>query len=50
LYDLSGRIIVSKTLTGGTELNAISVPRNGLYILKVGTRDGKVASTKILVE
>ncbi|TSA37629.1 MAG: T9SS C-terminal target domain-containing protein [Porphyromonadaceae bacterium] len=50
IYDLSGRNVVSQTLNGGSDLNAISVPDNGIYILKVGTKDGKVSTVKIFVK
>lgn len=50
LYDISGKAIVYQALTGNTNLNAIRVPGNGIYILKVGTRNGKIASAKIFVE
>jgi hypothetical protein len=50
LYDLSGKEIVTRMLDDNTALNAIQVPRNGIYILKVGTRNGKVTSAKIYVE
>jgi hypothetical protein len=50
VYDLSGRSIISKSLTGGSELNAIAVPETGIYILRVGTREGKVAAVKIYVK
>lgn len=50
LFDLSGRIIVSKTLGGNSDLHAITVPDNGIYILNVGTRKGKVAAVKIFVK
>ncbi|MFA5815776.1 MAG: T9SS type A sorting domain-containing protein [Bacteroidales bacterium] len=50
VYDLLGRNVVSQTLNGGSDLNAISVPDNGIYILKVGTKDGKVSTVKIFVK
>ncbi len=50
LYDLSGRNISATTLKGGTELNAISAPGNGIYILKVGTNNGKVSAVRIYVK
>jgi hypothetical protein len=50
LYDLSGKSIVMQTLNDNSGLNAIQVPRSGIYILKVGTRGGKVSTMKIYVE
>jgi len=50
LYDLSGRSISTTTLRGGTQLNAISAPGNGIYILKVGTNNGKVSAVRIYVK
>jgi hypothetical protein len=50
LYDLSGRSVVSQTLSETSGWNAISVPGNGIYILRVGTRNGKISHAKIFVK
>jgi hypothetical protein len=50
VYDLSGKGVISRNLTGGPELNAISVPETGIYILRVATRSGKVSAVKIYVK
>jgi hypothetical protein len=50
VYDLSGRGVISRTLNGGNELNAISVPETGIYILRVANRSGKMTAVKIYVK
>lgn len=50
MYDLSGRSIISRSLSGGPEVNAIAVPQSGFYILRVGTRDGKISAVKVYVK
>ena len=50
VYDLSGKTVVSQTLTGGSEQNQVSVPENGLYLLKVATKSGKTSAVKIYVK
>ena len=50
LYDLSGKCIVTRMLADNSGMNAIQVPNNGIFILKVENRSGKSSTAKIYVE
>lgn len=49
VFDYLGRKIVSQKFNSNSGENSISVPHSGMYILRVGSADGKVATAKILV-
>ncbi len=50
VYDMLGRNVISSRMNANSELNAISVPNKGIYILKVGTNDGSVSTAKVSVK
>jgi len=50
LFDMSGRMSYSSNLDGSEDLKAISVATSGIYILKVRTREGKLATAKVFVQ
>jgi hypothetical protein len=50
LFDLSGRTTVLRKLDGSSDLKTIQVPNQGIYMIKVLTRDGKVGTAKIYVQ
>jgi hypothetical protein len=45
-----GKNVASQNLINGAQLNAISVSNSGMYVLKVGTKSGKVSTIKLLVK
>ncbi|MBE0654087.1 MAG: T9SS type A sorting domain-containing protein, partial [Bacteroidales bacterium] len=49
VYDVTGRTVNSKQLNPGSELNSISVPQNGIYILRVAEGNTAASTVKILV-
>jgi len=50
VYDMVGRNVASQNLNNSSELNAITVPNSGMYILKVGTRNGNCSTVKFIVK
>jgi hypothetical protein len=50
VYDMVGKNVASQNLSNGAQLNAISVSNSGMYVLKVGTKSGKVSTIKLLVK
>jgi hypothetical protein len=49
VFDILGRSVVSTPLAAGSDLHTITVPQNGLYILRVTNSDGLVSNVKVLV-
>jgi len=45
-----GKSVASQNLANGAQLNAITVPNSGMYILKVETKGGKVSTAKLIVK
>ena len=50
VYDMIGKSVASQNLANGAQLNAITVPNSGMYILKVETKGGKVSTAKLIVK
>ena len=50
IFDVLGRTVQTRRLNGSSELNSITVPSEGIYILKVKTMDGQIRTAKVLVK
>jgi hypothetical protein len=50
VYDMIGKNVASQNLANGAQLNTITVPNSGMYILKVETKGGKVSTAKLIVK
>jgi len=50
VYDMIGKNVASQNLANGAQLNTITVPNSGMYILKVETKGGKISTAKLVVK
>ncbi len=50
VFDILGREVISRNFIPGSEQYSLTVPQNGIYILRIMHEDGNLSSRKVMVK